>query len=73
MVQLPPTLTWVLFVFTGTYVRLISPTETSFSVKTDLNLAASLHCPYHHQLPLGLGSAVTAAAAVAIAITTVTV
>jgi hypothetical protein len=59
--------TWVLFVFTGTYVRLILPTETSFSIKTDLNLAVSLHRPYHHPLSLGLGSAITAAAAVAVA------
>jgi hypothetical protein len=64
MVQLPPTLTWVLFVFTGTHVGLILPTETSFSIKIDLNLAVSLHRPYHHQLPLGLGSAITAVAAV---------
>ncbi len=49
----------------------LSPTEeTSFSIKTDLNLAASLHPPYHHQLPLGLGSAVIAAAAVAVATAT---
>ncbi len=75
VVQLLPTLTWVLFVFTGTwvlfvftgaYVQLISPTETSVSIKTD-KLAVSLHRPYHHQLPLGLESAVTAAAAVAVA------